>query len=98
MFTLNLIKTRLNFAADFCQKILLNPRIKKIMSKSITYFLEAVQKTNGMCFIGFKMGGEEDTVISLQCTGDIAVKTNKKRLRSMGTTSKRYSIMVSVVS
>ena len=68
------------------------------MSKSITHFFEAVQKTNGMCFIGFKMGGEEDTVISLQCTGDIAVKTNKKRLRSMGTTSKRYSIMVSVVS
>ena len=49
------------------------------MRKSITHFFEAVQKTNGMCFIGFKMGGEEDTVISLQCTGDIAVKTNKKK-------------------
>lgn len=72
--------TRLNFAADFCQKILLNPRNKKKkMRKSITHFFEAVQKTNGMCFIGFKMGGEEDTVISLQCTGDIAVKTNKKK-------------------
>ena len=27
------------------------------MSKSITHFFEAVQKTYGMCFIGFKTGG-----------------------------------------